>query len=348
MKDCPMMSNNFVINLLICLTFFIGPIKETCAQVRAIEAGSAEGLLQLQNQLQNQRTKRAVINPVYGMFSIAALEVGHWGIPAHLDAKVIQVIDENKMLVKIEDDRIIDEGYGHLVIIKCPTKNIVDGKFWRSEKWKQMVGANALKVTGTERYATVGGSTNTVFVLETMSDAELSKLMKYRVWSTREGTLLAKFVKLEKNQVVLEKQGTAELVTVNAYKLSRSDRLWLRNEVKRRTEDEKTKQTNMKETAASTKSKSDDESDSTLPSSWLNTTYNVTVRRVGDSNWQEIDQKTGRNLNHYKTVSNNNEYTELYDEKRKYEVRLYADKMMLKKDGKWIRVAQGHWSESVK
>ena len=79
------------------------------------------------------------------------------------------------------------------------------------------------------------------------------------------------------------------------------------------------------------------------PSRWLNETYNVTVRRVKDKQWEEMQNKTGRVMWRYRETGRTKDYTELFDPKRKYHVRLRPDRMELKKGGKWIWVAKGHW-----
>jgi len=80
----------------------------------------------------------------------------------------------------------------------------------------------------------------------------------------------------------------------------------------------------------------------------LNETYNFTVRRVRDKVWEEAENKTGRVTWRYTETQRTKDYTELFDPKRKYEVRLRADRMELKKGGKWIWVAKGHWEAAPK
>jgi serine/threonine protein kinase len=77
----------------------------------------------------------------------------------------------------------------------------------------------------------------------------------------------------------------------------------------------------------------------TLRSRWLNETYNVTVRRAGDKSWEQVENKTGRVKKRY---------TETFDAQRKQEIRLFANRMELKKDGKWIWVAKGRWDAASK
>ena len=262
---------------------FIMHLKVTDAQIKAVEADSVEA----RQQMQDQRERLNILKSNYGTFSVGQLKVGHWGVPANLDAKVIQVIDDNQMIVGIEDDRTGSGAYKTWVIIKCATKDIVDGKFWRSEDWEEIVGTKAMKVTGTKQYATAIGGTNTVYVVEPMSNRELSKLLEYRIWTTRNGNLLAKFVKLEKGKVQLKRPESDELVTVSPYSLSRHDRSWLRDEVKKRSTEEKNENANSEKERSVADSNNKPKLNPITPSiplpiSWINETYKVTVRRLGD------------------------------------------------------------------
>ena len=105
--------------------------------------------------------------PYIPRLRVAHIQTGAFGKPRMIDAKVKQVIDENTMLVGIEDAQHGGDRYNNWVMVKCPTTGIVDGKFWRD--WDSLIGNNMLVVTGTTTYATAGGSTKTVFVLESVS-----------------------------------------------------------------------------------------------------------------------------------------------------------------------------------
>jgi hypothetical protein len=85
-----------------------------------------------------------------------------------------------------------------------------------------------------------------------------------------------------------------------------------------------------------------------ITSRWLNETYNLTVRRVTGKQWEEVQNATGRVTWRYTETGRTKDYTEIFDAKRKYEVRLLADRMELKQDGKWSRVAKGHWDAASK
>jgi hypothetical protein len=69
------------------------------------------------------------------------------------------------MLVGLEDARTGKGHYDDWVMLRCPTKGIVDGKFWTGGEWKDITGKSAVAVTDTVTYKTADG-TQTVFVLE--------------------------------------------------------------------------------------------------------------------------------------------------------------------------------------
>ena len=128
-----------------------------------------------QRLLDKQRDDAAAAKPTDGELSVAGLKVGAKGFPTHIDAKVMQVIDKNSMLVGIEDDRNGDGKYRVWVLVKAPTTGIVDGEGWRGGQWGDTVGAGELSVTGTTTYKTVGGGTKTVFVLEVVKPVAAPK-----------------------------------------------------------------------------------------------------------------------------------------------------------------------------
>ena len=100
--------------------------------------------------------------------TVIGLKDGASGVPERIDAKVMQVIDQGQMLVGIDDARTNNGLYATWIMVKCPTKGIVDGKFWRGGQWKEVTGSEVLIVSGTTTYKTVTGGTKTVFVLAPM------------------------------------------------------------------------------------------------------------------------------------------------------------------------------------
>lgn len=94
-----------------------------------------------------------------GELSATGLKEGARGTTTWIDAKVMQVIDDGQMLVGIEDARTGDGRYRTWVMVKCPTKGITDGKFWRGGSWEEVTGSKVLKVTGTTTYKTAIGGT---------------------------------------------------------------------------------------------------------------------------------------------------------------------------------------------
>ena len=202
-------------------------------QIRGTQAGSADALQRIAEQ-------RALMNAqrqVSGQLSVSGLTVGAKGVPTFVDAKVMQVIDENKMLIGIEDSRVGRGRYTTWVMLKCPTKGITDGQFWRGGGWKDITGAIALSVTSTTTYTTAIGATKTVFVIEPMSKEEADKLFAeealYRNWRIGKNVLSGKFIEHKGGYVYIQERGKEKPQKIRFSQLSVTDRKWVRSESKR-------------------------------------------------------------------------------------------------------------------
>ncbi|QDV49440.1 hypothetical protein [Gimesia fumaroli] len=308
-------------------------------QIRGVQAGSADALQRLAEH-------RALMNAqrqVSGQLSVSGLKVGAKGVPTFIDAKVMQVIDEKNMLVGIEDSRVGKGRYSTWVMLKCPTQGITDGQFWRGGGWKDVAGSSALSVTGTTTYVTAIGATKTVLVLEPMSKEEADKLAAeealYRNWRIGKNVLSGKFIEHKGGDVYIQERGKDKPQKVRFSELSIPDRKWVRSESKRRRIISLKKNTDKKSESGQSNSETPD----TVLLNWHNDTYKVTVRQTGKDSWEEVQDATGKVVWKYSEKSRNKEFVELYCPKRKYEVRLLNKRMELKKDGKWIWVADGHW-----
>lgn len=98
--------------------------------------------------------------------SATRLKVGAVGLPGNMRAKVLQVLDNDRMLVGIENNLTGNNAYDVIILLKCPTAGITDGKKWYSREWRTVTGGDLLAITGTTTYRTVTGGTRTVFVAE--------------------------------------------------------------------------------------------------------------------------------------------------------------------------------------
>jgi len=78
-------------------------------------------------------------------------------------------------------------------------------------------------------------------------------------------------------------------------------------------------------------------------SRWINTTYGTTVSLNSKGLWEEVDSKTGRLIWLDEETSRTDGYVQLFCPRRKYEIRLLPQRMEQMIDGKWQRVANGHW-----
>ena len=207
-------------------------------QVPAVEAGSAEAA----QRLEEHRRRAAAQRAESGELLVTGLKVGARGIPRHIDAKVMQVIDENQMLVGIEDSRTGKGRYGIWVMLKCSTKGVTDGKFWRGGQWKDVAGSEGLSVTDTTTYTTAGGGTKTVFVVEPMTEGQLDELAKaaraaedklFRTWHSSDGkfSVEAKFLAFRDGKVHLGKRDGSTL-EISPAQLSDADRDYCRELLK--------------------------------------------------------------------------------------------------------------------
>ncbi len=74
---------------------------------------------------------------------------------------------------------------------------------------------------------------------------------------------------------------------------------------------------------------------------YMNATYHGVIR-LNNGRWEAVDQ-TGKVHSTYEYVGRTNDYVELID--RGMPTRLYVDHIEQQLNGKWSRVADGHWEE---
>jgi hypothetical protein len=79
-----------------------------------------------------------------------------------------------------------------------------------------------------------------------------------------------------------------------------------------------------------------------LPRQYLNQTYGGTYRRI-NGKWENLDNKTGRVLRVDVEVSRTETAVELFSPSRNVAFRLLPTHIEQKINGKWQRVATGHW-----
>jgi hypothetical protein len=78
---------------------------------------------------------------------------------------------------------------------------------------------------------------------------------------------------------------------------------------------------------------------------WINETYNSKIGWVNKDAWQETDIATGKLYWHHRELTRNKEYVELLLIERNQTIRLYPDKSVLFKDGKWEWLSNGKWQQ---
>ncbi len=67
-----------------------------------------------------------------------------------------------------------------------------------------------------------------------------------------------------------------------------------------------------------------------------------TIRRA-NGKWENVDNKTGEVGGYYDELNRTKDYVEMLQLDRKLPTRLYADRIEQRLEGKWQRVADGHW-----
>ncbi|HET6324872.1 MAG TPA: hypothetical protein VFG04_09240 [Planctomycetaceae bacterium] len=67
-----------------------------------------------------------------------------------------------------------------------------------------------------------------------------------------------------------------------------------------------------------------------------------TIRRA-NGRWENVDNKTGEVRGYYDELNRTKDYVEMLQLDRKLPTRLYANRIEQRLDGKWQKVADGHW-----
>ena len=136
--------------------------------------------------------------------------------------KIIQVINGNEMLARTT--RVAGHKNEALVWLRgFATGGHADGRY--------LVLGHTVKVTGTKRYTTVGGGTETVLVLEPFPidpEAVRKHTRKLKIWTYITGKQVeADFVSLRAGKVKLRK-ANGKTITLSIERLSKQDQEWIR------------------------------------------------------------------------------------------------------------------------
>lgn len=102
-------------------------------------------------------------------FKVGAMGCPEGGRDLGTDVKIIQIVDDNRMLIQIRDSRTLERSM--ILMLKHSTKGLVDGKYVGS--WGKLIGEHrVIHIPDTVRYNTVGGATRTVLLVEVVPIAE--------------------------------------------------------------------------------------------------------------------------------------------------------------------------------
>jgi hypothetical protein len=97
----------------------------------------------------------------------AALKVGAQGVPTGINLRVVQVIDDDRMIVVLYPTR--GPGSRAAFLSGFPTADLVDGQQLGSN-WGRLTGGDPVIVAGTTRYETVDGGSRTVLRIEPLRE----------------------------------------------------------------------------------------------------------------------------------------------------------------------------------
>lgn len=76
---------------------------------------------------------------------------------------------------------------------------------------------------------------------------------------------------------------------------------------------------------------------------WFNRNYNLLLKKVSESEWQEVEVKTGKIWSKFTFVKSTPDYVELWILERKNPKRIYKDHCEDFENGKWVTTASGEW-----
>jgi hypothetical protein len=140
-----------------------------CHGQDSVRFNSAEARARVEKQLDDLRQWEEELKRA----AVLDFEVGCRPRVSEMDAKVLQVIDDKRMLVGLRHSESPKrEGYKVKVIVYCPSARIADGKEYLRGSLKDATGYPDFKVTTTESYVDVSGARRTVFVMEHDLDAQ--------------------------------------------------------------------------------------------------------------------------------------------------------------------------------
>ncbi len=76
---------------------------------------------------------------------------------------------------------------------------------------------------------------------------------------------------------------------------------------------------------------------------WFNRNYNLLLKQVSDTEWHEIEIKTGKIWTKLSFVTSTPDYVELWIIPRNAPKRLFKDHSEDLEKGKWVTTASGEW-----
>lgn len=268
------------------------------------------------------------------------VQVGDWGYYGK-PMVVVQKLDDKTLLVDLRWS-------GRLAFLQgLDFSKVSDGT--------EFVLYHPVAVTGTRSYENTAGAKTTALVIDAAMDAVkkfAAEADKFRTWFTSKGTVEGAFVSRKGTKVTIEsKEGNQIVLSYSS--LSPPDKKYVYQQLHPSRKKSKTKTAKSSSPAAVASSNAaapvvvttkrfnlspiDKKSDKRTR--YINATYHGVIR-LRNGRWEAVDQ-TGKVYSTYEYVGRTDEYVELID--RGMPTRLYADHIDQKLNGKWSRVADGHW-----
>jgi hypothetical protein len=156
-------------------------------------------------------------------------KIGAWGYTRQI-FETIDIVSDSEILVIP-----VYRGADAILIRGIDTSKAIDGA--------EVIFQYPFVIAETYRYQTVGGGSETVFVMDvTKVDGKIAEfraaaeLALYRDWTIRDAVVSAKFIDFKKNTVSLVRKDDASEVSIPMLELLKADQKWVKDEVKKRKE----------------------------------------------------------------------------------------------------------------
>lgn len=138
--------------------------------VRTIRSGSRQSI-RLRNEIRESFEEVASNRGTPGYLGASTMKVGHTGYSHRIDAKVLQIVDDKTVILRVRGSH--STTFKNLVAVtkldKSRVAKLRDNLFFRGKQWKEKLGADRFVVAGVYRYKNVLGAKRVILRLEPKS-----------------------------------------------------------------------------------------------------------------------------------------------------------------------------------